>query len=131
MELISTHPVKKSDLGFHGNLFGGKLLAWLDASAASLAAQKCDSTNMVTLKINECVFKRPAKEGQLIKIYGKVGHFGKTSVTLYMEARSHNVYTGKQEIILSTDIVFVRIDEHGQPIPISSKIREKYTQNEN
>lgn len=131
MELISTHPVKKSDLGFHGNLFGGKLLAWLDASAASLAAQRCDSTNMVTLKINECVFKRPAKEGQLIKIYGKVGHFGKTSVTLYMEARSHNVYTGKQEIILSTDIVFVRIDEHGQPIPISSKIREKYTQNEN
>ena len=48
-----------------------------------------------------------------------------------MEARSHNVYTGKQEIILSTDIVFVRIDEHGQPIPISSKIREKYKQNEN
>jgi acyl-CoA hydrolase len=125
MELISTHPVKKSDLGFHGNLFGGKLLAWLDASAASLAAQKCDSTNMVTLKINECVFKRPAKEGQLIKIYGKVGQFGKTSVTLYMEARSHNVYTGKQETILSTDIVFVRIDEHGDAIPISSKVKEK------
>ena len=32
MELLNTHPVKKSDLGFHGNLFGGKLLAWLDAS---------------------------------------------------------------------------------------------------
>lgn len=131
MELISTHPVKKSDLGFHGNLFGGKLLAWLDASAASLAAQKCDSTNMVTLKINECIFKRPAKEGQLIKIYGKVGQFGKTSVTLYMEARSHNVYTGKQETILSTDIVFVRIDEHGDAIPISSKVKEKYIQYEN
>jgi hypothetical protein len=26
MELITTHPIKKSDLGFHGNLFGGKLL---------------------------------------------------------------------------------------------------------
>jgi hypothetical protein len=25
MDLISTHPIKKSDLGFHGNLFGGKL----------------------------------------------------------------------------------------------------------
>ena len=86
---------------------------------------------MVTLKINECVFKRPAKEGQLIKIYGKVGQFGKTSVTLYMEARSHNVYTGKQEMILSTEIVFVRIDEHGEAIPISSKVKEKYIQNEN
>ena len=35
MELLNTHPVKKSDLGFHENLFGGKLLAWLDASAAA------------------------------------------------------------------------------------------------
>jgi hypothetical protein len=25
MELLNTHPIKKSDLGFHGNLFGGKL----------------------------------------------------------------------------------------------------------
>ena len=34
MELLNTHPIKKSDLGFHGNLFGGKLLAWIDAAAA-------------------------------------------------------------------------------------------------
>ena len=39
MELLNTHPVKKSDLGFHGNLFGGKLLAWLDAGAAAFASQ--------------------------------------------------------------------------------------------
>jgi acyl-CoA hydrolase len=30
MEILNTHPIKKSDLGFHGNLFGGKLLAWLE-----------------------------------------------------------------------------------------------------
>ena len=24
-ELITTHPIKKSDLGLHNNLFGGKL----------------------------------------------------------------------------------------------------------
>ena len=33
MKYITQHPIKKSDLGFHGNLFGGKLLAWLDAAA--------------------------------------------------------------------------------------------------
>ena len=26
MKYITQHPIKKSDLGFHGNLFGGKLL---------------------------------------------------------------------------------------------------------
>ena len=40
MTLISTHPVKKGDLGFHGNLFGGKLLAWCDAAGAALAWKK-------------------------------------------------------------------------------------------
>ena len=36
MQLLSTLPVKKLDLGFHGNLFGGKLLSWIDAAVAGL-----------------------------------------------------------------------------------------------
>ena len=126
MELLNTHPIKKSDLGFHGNLFGGKLLAWLDASAAAYAMQVCDTPRMVTIKIDECVFKKPAKAGQLIKIYGEVKNFGTTSLTLYMEARSHNVYSGKQNVILSTNIKFVRIDEVGEPVPISERVKTKY-----
>ena len=126
MELISTHPIKKSDLGFHANLFGGKLLAWLDAAAAAYAMQVCDTPRMVTVKIDECVFKKAAKEGQMIKIYGNVAEVGNTSITLYMEARSHNVYSGKQSIILSTKIKFVRIDENNDPIPISERVKNKF-----
>lgn len=126
MELLNTHPIKKSDLGFHGNLFGGKLLAWLDASAAAYAMQVCDTPRMVTIKIDECIFKKPAKEGQLLKIYGEVKNIGNTSLTLYMEARSHNVYSGKQNVILSTNIKFVRIDEIGEPVPISERVKTKY-----
>lgn len=126
LTLISTHPIKKSDLGFHGNLFGGKLLSWVDAAAAAYAMQVCDTPRMVTIKIDECVFERPAKEGQLIKIYSGVSEIGRTSITIYMEARSHNVYSGKQNNILSTNIKFVRIDEQGDPVPISQRVKEKY-----
>jgi acyl-CoA thioesterase YciA len=126
MQLISTHPIKKSDLGFHANLFGGKLLAWLDASAAAYAMEVCDTPRMVTVKIDECIFKKSAKEGQLIKIYGSVDKIGTTSITLYMEARSHNVYSGNQVIILSTNITFVRIDENNEPIPISERVKSKF-----
>jgi len=125
MELLNTHPVKKSDLGFHGNLFGGKLLAWLDASAAAYAAQFCDTPRMVTISIDKCVFKKPAKEGQLINIYGDVEKVGNTSVKLKLEARSHNVYNGRQQIVLSTFITFVRVDEQGDAIPISDRVRNK------
>ena len=126
MQLISTHPIKKSDLGFHANLFGGKLLAWLDASAAAYAMEVCDTPRMVTVMIDKCEFKKSAKEGQMIKIYGSVAEIGNTSITLYMEARSHNVYSGKQNVILSTNIKFVRIDENNDPIPISDRVRDKF-----
>ena len=56
MKYITQHPIKKSDLGFHGNLFGGKLLAWLDAAAAGFAAEFCDTPRMVTKAIDKCIF---------------------------------------------------------------------------
>lgn len=121
MELLNTHPIKKSDLGFHGNLFGGSLLKWIDASAAGYAMQLCDSPRMVTVSIDKCYFEKPAKEGQLLKIYGYPNRLGNTSLTLYMEARAHNVYTGNQIVVLKTNIRFVRIDEEGNPIPINEK----------
>ena len=86
----------------------------------------CDSPRMVTVKIDECLFKKPVKEGQLLKIYGKVTDIGKSSLILEIEARSHNVYSGTQLVILSTNIKFVRIDENGDAIPISERVKSKY-----
>ena len=126
MILISTHPIKKADLGFHANLFGGKLLAWIDAAGAAMAMEVCDTPRMVTVKIDECLFKRPAREGQLLKIYGRVANVGNTSLTLQLEARAHNVYSGQQSVILSTNIKFVRIDENNEPVPISERVKAKY-----
>jgi acyl-CoA hydrolase len=76
---------------------------------------------MVTVSIDKCNFEKPARESQLLKIYGQPAYVGHTSVTLYMEARAHNVYTGKQVIVLRTNIKFVHIDEEGNPIPIGEK----------
>ena len=75
---------------------------------------------------HKCIFKRPAKEGQLIKIYGSIDTIGRTSIVLKLEARSHNVYDGRQAIILSTYMTFVRIDEQGEPIPISDRVKKKW-----
>ncbi len=131
MKYITQHPIKKSDLGFHGNLFGGKLLAWLDAAAAGFASEYCDTPRMVTKSIDKCLFNKPAREGQLLKIYGDVESIGKTSINLNLEARSHNVYNGKQNVILATNITFVRIDEMGDSIPISGRVKDKFNKQEN
>ena len=125
MELISTHPVLKTDLGFSGNLYGGQLLYWVDGAVAAYAMQVCDTNKMVTVSIDKCIFKKPVKQGQLIKIYADVKEIGNTSITFHIEARQHNVYTGRQHTALSTHIKFVRVDELGTPLPISDKVKNK------
>jgi len=126
MELISTHFVKKSEIGYHGNLFGGIMLAWLDEAAAAFAAQAADTPRMVTKHIAGLTFQRPCRPGQIIKIYGEVDRVGKTSLRLNIEARRHSVYNGTQRVVVETKMTFVRIDGDGEAIPISEKVRQKY-----
>jgi len=53
MEFLNSHPIKKSDLGFHGNLFGGKLLAWKDDVIDCHSMQLFDYPRMVTVFIDK------------------------------------------------------------------------------
>jgi acyl-CoA thioesterase YciA len=126
MDLLSTHPVKKSDLGFHGNLFGGKLLSWIDAAVAAYAMEKCRSQNMITIAMDKCVFLKPAKEKQLVKIYAQMVKVGNTSATFSIEARGFNVFRGDEVVLLATNMTFVRVDEEGVPIPISEQVRKTF-----
>ena len=126
MELITTRVCMASQIGVHGNLFGGEMLSVLDESGAVYTCQICDTPRMVTKKIEEVIFQRPVKTGNLIKIYGSVEKIGTTSITINLEARKHNVYTGVQDLVCSTKMVFVRIDDEGAPVPISERVKKRY-----
>lgn len=127
MDLLVTHPVKKSDLGFHGNLFGGKLLAWVDAALAAYAMEKCHSQNMITIALDQCVFKKPAKEKHLVKIYAEMIKVGTTSAQFRVEARAYSVFREDEVLLLQTCMTFVRVDGEGEPIPISKQVKENFT----
>ena len=126
MELVSTYICKTSDIGVHSNMFGGSLVSLIDECGGAYASQICDTPRMVTISISEMLFKKPIKVGNIIKVYAKVLNFGNTSVTLYMELRKHNVYTGEQETSTSTEIKFVRIDDEGNALPISERVKTRY-----
>jgi len=65
MELITTFVCKESDVGFHGNLFGGKMLSMLDEAAAAYVCQMCDTPRMATVAISEVIFRKPVRLGRL------------------------------------------------------------------
>jgi acyl-CoA thioesterase YciA len=76
--------------------------------------------------MEEVTFKRPVKVGFIINIYGELSRIGNSSITLFMEARKHNVRTEEETVVCSTSIVFVKIDNMGNPSPIDEEIRTKY-----
>ena len=127
MELLMQKLCMVRDIGIHGNLFGGIMMSWIDEAAASYASQICHTPNMVTVKIEEVVFKKPVKVGFQIRIYGEVENVGNTSISIQIEARKYNVYSGEETLVCKTRIVFVRIDESGESVPIPQLVKQRHS----
>ncbi|NOQ70732.1 MAG: acyl-CoA thioesterase [Crocinitomix sp.] len=126
MEKLAIKLCMTKDIGVHGNLFGGNMLAWLDEAAATWACSVCQNPYMVTAKIDEMIFERPVKNGDQVLIYGEVKRMGRSSLTVYIEARNKDFYSGEEEIVCSTIFIFVRVNEKGKSIPIDQQVRDKY-----
>ena len=126
MKLINKRIVLARDIGIHGNLFGGTLMAWIDEAAAAFATEYCFTPNMVTVRVGEMLFKKPLKAGHHVRIYGQVASLGNTSITLLLEARKYSLYSAEETLVCSTNTTFVRIDEDGTPTAISDAVKNNY-----
>ncbi|MCO5258767.1 MAG: acyl-CoA thioesterase [Crocinitomicaceae bacterium] len=126
MQLINKKIVLTMDIGVHGNLFGGTLMSWIDEAAGSFATEYCMTPHMVTLKVGELLFKKPLKVGNHVRLYGDVTAIGTTSITMNIEARKLNVYSGEEVVVCTTSITYVQIDDDGNPISIRKSVKEKF-----
>jgi acyl-CoA hydrolase len=106
--------IKPEDLNPNGTLFGGSLLRWIDEEAAIYTIVQLNNPKVVTKFISEINFVSSAKVGDIIELGITATHFGSTSLTIRCEVR--NKITRKS--ILTIDkIVFVNLDEEGNPVP--------------
>ena len=100
--------------------------AWLDESAVAFDCQVCETPRMVTVSMDKVQFLKPVRPGQIIKIYGDVVSFGKTSCTLNIQARRYSTYNGTEKVVCQTNMKFVRIDGDGEAVPVSKYVKQKY-----
>ena len=106
--------IKPEDLNANHPLFGGKLLQWIDEEAALYAIIQLENPRTVTKYISEINFVNSARQGDIIEIGIEVVNFGRTSITLSCEVRNKMTH---QTIITIDKIVFVSLDENGNPQP--------------
>ncbi len=106
--------IKPEDLNANHTLFGGKLLQWIDEEAALYSIIQLENPKTVTKYISEINFVNSARQGDIIEIGIEVVNFGRTSLTLSCEVRNKMTH---QTIITIDKIVFVSLDENGNPNP--------------
>ena len=106
--------IKPEDLNANHTLFGGKLLQWIDEEAALYSIIQLENPKTVTKYISEINFVNSARQGDIIEIGIEVVNFGRTSITLSCEVRNKMTH---QTIITIDKIVFVSLDENGNPKP--------------
>ena len=74
---------------------------------------------IVTVAVNEFVFKQPVSVSDLLSFYAKVERIGKTSVTVnvevYAERNPAEPYVVK---VTEANLTYVAIDANGQSRPI-------------
>lgn len=108
-EIWARHHVKPSDLNSADRLFGGQMLLWIDDCAAQYAMYKLDTTSVVTARISEVNFKRPALQGDMLEFFLSTISMGKTSLTVRVRVRAR----GHWQDIVDCTLVFVHIGQDG------------------
>jgi acyl-CoA thioesterase YciA len=104
-----------ADANGNGDIFGGWIMAQVDLAGAVLPARIAKG-RIVTVAVNQFVFKQPVSVGDLLSFYAKVERIGKTSVTVHVEVYAERNPANLQVVkVTEANLTYVAIDMQGQP----------------
>lgn len=106
-----------------GNIFGGKVMYYMDMCAA-MSAYKHARKPIVTASVDRLNFLAPAKMGDIIILKSSVNYTSKSSMEVGVKIESENPLTGKIKHTASAYLTFVALNEHKKPTSIEPIIAE-------
>ena len=113
--------VRQEHLNHHGYLFGGFMLKWVDEFAWIVASREYRGCTLVTLAMEKSLFKHRVINGAILRFAINKVKEGRTSVCYAVEVFA-DIPGGDDEIkVFSTQVVFVRVNEAGEKIPLDDK----------
>ncbi len=114
---INTEVVLPNDTNHVGNLFGGKLMQWVDITAAIAAQRHCGRV-VVTAAINHVSFDNPIKQNSVVTLEAKVSRAFSSSMEVFVDVYVENTATGAKTKCNEAILTFVAIDQNGSPLPV-------------
>ena len=107
------------DTNANGTIFGGVILAHIDLAGA-VEAKKHTPHKVVTVAMQEVVFKQPVLVGELVSFYTETLKVGRTSITVNVEVESDR--GGQRVPVTHAQLTYVAIDALGRPVPVKAEL---------
>ncbi|WP_407330689.1 acyl-CoA thioester hydrolase YciA [Enterovibrio sp. 27052020O] len=110
-----------ADTNANGDIFGGWIMSQLDLAGAILA-KEVSQGRVVTVSVEEIVFKTPVSVGDVVCCYGECTRIGRTSMSVSLEVWVKPVATdgvGERNKVCEATFNYVAIDGDGRPRAIN------------
>jgi acyl-CoA hydrolase len=115
--LVMSEIMTPNMVNFHGNIHGGYILALLDRVAYACAS-RYSALTIVTLSVDQVVFKQPIYVGELVICYASVNYVGNTSLEVGIRVIAENLLTRTSRHTNTCFFTMVAVDDEGKPTKI-------------
>ncbi|MBH1964056.1 MAG: acyl-CoA thioesterase [Comamonadaceae bacterium] len=103
---------------FSGNVHGGTILKLLDQVAYACASRYA-ARYVVTLSVDQVVFRQPIYVGELVTFLASVNHTGTSSMEIGIKVVAENIRTQEARHVNSCFFTMVAVDEANKPVPVT------------
>jgi uncharacterized protein (TIGR00369 family) len=110
-----------------GNVHGGWIMKLVD-EAGALACMRHAQQRVVTVAVDQMVFRQPIRTTDLVTLQAEVSFVGRTSMEVEVQVMAENPITGECTHTNTAYLVYVALDENGQPAVVPSLIPENEVQ---
>ncbi|NCA97850.1 MAG: acyl-CoA thioesterase [Clostridia bacterium] len=108
--------VMHSHVNNTNRLFGGRLMEWIDVTAAS-AARRHAASEVTTATVDALEFIAPVHLNDLLILEAEVTWTGRTSIEVRVETY-REALNGDQHLVNRAYLLFVAVDDEGNPKPV-------------
>ena len=98
-----------------GNVHGGWIMKLVD-EAGALACMRHAQRRVVTVAIDQMVFRQPIRIGNLVILNAEVTYAGRTSMEAEVQVTAENPVSGERTHTNTAYLVYVAMDDDGQPV---------------
>lgn len=106
-----------------GNVHGGWIMKLVD-EAGALACIRHAQHRVVTVSIDQMIFKHPIRIGDVIILEAEISYVGRTSMEAEVHVYAENPIKGKRWHTNTAYLVYVALGNNGKPVEVPQLIPE-------